>query len=202
MAVHTGYRLEPAELHLKVGYERLTETFVERGLIAQEAVRELAAKAEQEAASSVTFRELSGVYRRAAGELQQLLTQPVEARRDNNLQRAVAFVHDHLGEPFRLEDVARAGGFSPHYFSRVFKKREKTTFEHYVQRLRVERAQGLLSRTTLDIAAIGQLSGFASTSYFHRVFRRITAQTPRQYRERDTRELNRQHIRARRAQPP
>ncbi len=195
VAVHTGYRLEAARLHVKIGYERLAEPLIARGLLETGVFHDLASKAGRAADVANTIRDLFETYRRAVSDLESMLARPVEARRESNLQRAVTFIHEHLGDSFRLADAARAGGFSPHYLSRLFKQREHVTFERYVQRLRVERAKQLLARTKLDLGTVGRLCGFASTSYFHRVFRQIAGATPRRHRRQATRELERQRAR-------
>jgi len=197
VAVHTGYRLEAARLHVKTGLERLAEPLIARALLEDEAFRDLAVHADQAADAASTINDLFETYRRAASDLEAIVAKPVEARRENSLQRAIAFIHEHLGDSIRLADVARAGGFSPHYLSRLFKQRERVTFEHYVQRLRTERAKQLLARTALDLGTVGRLSGFASTSYFHRVFHQITGETPRRHRLQAARELERQRTRVR-----
>lgn len=55
--------------------------------------------------------------------------------------------------------------------------------------LRIERAKEMLARTSLSVERVGQLSGFASNHYFHRVFKRVTSETPRECRNRLQREL-------------
>jgi transcriptional regulator GlxA family with amidase domain len=73
-------------------------------------------------------------------------------------------------------------GFSPNHFSRLFRASEKVPFEHYVRALRVERAKQMLSRTTLSVERIAQLSGFATGPYFQRVFKEVAGTTPGAFR--------------------
>ena len=91
-----------------------------------------------------------------------------------------------MAEPIRLKAVARVAGFEPHYFSRLFRERENVTFEKFVTERRIERAKQMLWRTSLGIERVGQLSGFASSTYFHRVFKRVVGETPLEYRNRPT----------------
>jgi YesN/AraC family two-component response regulator len=114
-------------------------------------------------------------------ELELELRAPTEARRDGNLRRSLSYIREHLGEPLRLTDVARVGGFAPAYYSQLFKQRERVPFEKYVERLRVERAKQLLLRTEVSVASVARLCGFASASYFHRVFKRRAGVTPAAY---------------------
>jgi len=182
VATHTGYGLEAARLHLETGFERLAEPFLEHGVLSWRSFHDLSNGLEQAAGAARTISELFVSYRRAVADLENALRVPTEARRENNLRRAVAFIQGNLGGPLGLRQVARAGGFAPDYFSRLFKQREHVTFEIYVSRLRVERAKQLLARTTFSVESIAQLCGFASGPYFHRVFKRTAGSTPRSYR--------------------
>src|SRR5262249_26373133 len=97
---------------------------------------------------------------------------------------ALAYVRDHFGERLSLEKVAKVAGFAPRYFSKVFARTEKTTFQLYVRRLRLERAKHMIAATNLSMEGIGQLCGFPTRIYFHRAFKQTFAMTPLQYRSR------------------
>ena len=99
-----------------------------------------------------------------------------------NLRRALAFIGRHFTEPIGRTEVARVAGFAPRHFARLFKRRESTTFEAYVRKLRVERAKQLLDRTDLSVDRVAQLSGFILRPHFHRVFRQIVGTTPAEFR--------------------
>jgi AraC-like DNA-binding protein len=182
VGAYAGYKLETARLHLEVGFERLAETFILRGALDARTLSDLSQTREESAAASRSVAELFAAYRRAVADLEHALTRPPAARRESSLERSVQFIRDHLGDALCLCDVARAGGLAPGYFSRLFKQRERVTFERYVQRLRVEHAKQLLARTTLNVEAVGRLCGFPSGPYFHRVFRKVAGETPRAYR--------------------
>lgn len=59
------------------------------------------------------------------------------------------------------------------------------TVGDYVQRVKLERAQHLLSTSTLSIAEIARQVGFSSPAAFSTAFRRLCGQPPRAYRLRD-----------------
>jgi YesN/AraC family two-component response regulator len=183
VGAHAGYRLETARLHLEAGFERLAEPFISRGVLDARSAGELARSREEGAEAARTVKELITAYRRAAADLERAIRRPSQARREVSLRKATAFIRDHLGEPLRLSDVARAGGLAPNYFSRLFKERERINFEQYVQRLRAERAKQLLARTTLNVESVGRLCGFTSGPYFHRVFKQVVGTTPSTYRK-------------------
>jgi AraC-like DNA-binding protein len=189
VSVQSGYRLEVARAQLEAGFERLAEPFLASGALDEKSFDELCAILERKAEAADTLSELCSAYRDVVRDMDEALQRPVEAHQERSLRRAVSFIRDHISEPLSLSAVARHAGFAPNYFSRLFKRREKVTFELYVRDLRIERAKEMLARTSLSVERVGQLSGFASNHYFHRVFKRVTSETPRECRNRLQREL-------------
>jgi len=118
---------------------------------------------------------------------------PVQARRDRSLRGALDYIHRHYRERLSREKVARVAGFAPSYFSVLFSEREKTTFERYLLRLRIDQAKQLLEDTELPAARVAELSGFKSPQYFCAAFRRATAMAPTEYRRDPQKEHSRKH---------
>jgi len=111
------------------------------------------------------------------------MRKPVVARQDRGTKRARAFMDEHFSEPLTLAKVARVAGFAPDYFSKLWKREEGTTFELYLQSLRVERGKQMLRGTSLSVEGIRKLCGFRTRNYFHQVFKAKVGVTPTRYRE-------------------
>ena len=90
----------------------------------------------------------------------------------------------HYAEALSLARIARVAGFSPTYFSELFRKRQGITFERHLIELRIERAKQLLSGTELNLQRVAGLSGLSTRNYLGRMFKRFTRETPMQYRRR------------------
>lgn len=99
------------------------------------------------------------------------------------VSKARAFIAEHLDEDLTLREVARAASMSAFYFCKVFKAAVGLTFTDYVARTRVERTKQLLLNSNVRISEAAFAVGFQSLSQFNRVFRRITGESPTQYRE-------------------
>jgi AraC-like DNA-binding protein len=182
VAMHCGYRVELGRAHLAAGFDQAAQAVVATGTLPDKAYTDMCdglARAERHAGS---MSELSVAYRRAITDLMAMAEHPVLAGQDRSLQRALTFIRAHLSEPLRLGRVAKIAGFSANYFSQLFKKRERMTFERYVRQLRIERAKQLLSTTDLSTERISLLSGFPVREYFHRVFKQAVGTTPAEYR--------------------
>lgn len=90
----------------------------------------------------------------------------------SRIHRAQDYVEAHLGEPMRLEDIAREACFSPFHFHRIFTFITGETLYQFILRLRLERAAHLLSlHTVKPITEIALDLGFGSAASFARVFR-------------------------------
>jgi len=100
------------------------------------------------------------------------------------LRRAIDYVHAHLQENVRLEDIAAAAGLSAFHFSRAFKSTIGLTPHGYLMFVRVERAKALLSRCDRTMTEIAAEAGFSDQSHMSKVFRRLTGCTPTEFRNR------------------
>ena len=88
------------------------------------------------------------------------------------VNRAIDHVLSNLAHPLRLENVAKAAGFSPFHFHRVFKAFLGETLNQFIKRRRLERALFLMShapRQSLTEVALD--CGFVSSSDFSRSFK-------------------------------
>jgi sigma-54 dependent transcriptional regulator, acetoin dehydrogenase operon transcriptional activator AcoR len=98
------------------------------------------------------------------------------------LRRVMAYVDARLGGPISLDDLANVAGVSRFHFHRQFRKTVGLTPRDYVLRARIERAKGLLTESDLTVGEVSGAVGFADQSHFSNIFRRLTAMTPRGFR--------------------
>ena len=96
---------------------------------------------------------------------------------------AVAFAQPRLVAHPSLADFAAFLGVSASTASRRVREVHGCTWPALLIRLRIERAERLLSGTDLPLAHIATRCGLADASYLHRLFRRQHACTPQQWRE-------------------
>ncbi len=98
----------------------------------------------------------------------------------DRVNRAIDFMIEHMGEPLKLEDIARAACFSPYHFHRIFTAIAKETPHAFLKRARLDRAVFLLSnRSDVSLTEIALACGFSSSSDFSRSFRAHFGVAPR-----------------------
>ena len=91
-------------------------------------------------------------------------------------------LHEEPNSRRSLIDLSRNVGRHPVQISRQFHQRFGCTLSEYMRRIRIARAQSLLSCPDLEISEIALASGFFDQSHFTTIFRRVTGMTPRRYR--------------------
>ena len=98
------------------------------------------------------------------------------------IARARQFIQENQAEDISLGQVAKAANMSTFYFCKMFKKATGLNFTNYVSRVRVEKAKNLLLNHNLRISEIAYEVGFQSLTHFNRVFKKITGQSPSEFR--------------------
>jgi AraC family transcriptional regulator len=102
----------------------------------------------------------------------------------NRLRAVLDHIHTHLDDSLTVTELAGMVRMSPQHFANLFRQSTGLAPHRYVLGRRIERAQDLLSTTSLSLAEITLESGFASQSHFTDVFRKMLGTTPRRYRSR------------------
>lgn len=99
------------------------------------------------------------------------------------VQKAVACIEADLAGNLSLKTLSSALNISGSYLSTIFKKETGQTLTDYINRRRIEQAKHLLETTHLQVQTIAQHCGIMDVHYFSKVFKKLTSQTPKQYRE-------------------
>lgn len=98
------------------------------------------------------------------------------------ITRALIYIDNNFSSDISLAEVAELVSLSSYYFSRLFKKEVGLNFSDFLRHKRVADAKRMLEGTELSILDIAAAVGYQEQSYFSKVFRKATGQTPRQYR--------------------
>jgi AraC family transcriptional regulator len=109
---------------------------------------------------------------------------PAPAPLDERAVRVLRYIDDHLDRAINVDDIARVIDLSPFHFSRAFKRWTGESPHRYLLRQRLERAQRLVTDSTMPFAQIARSLGFYDQSHFGHHFKRHYGATPREARER------------------
>lgn len=98
------------------------------------------------------------------------------------IQNALEFINDNFVSKISQASVARTSCLSQSHFSRIFQKAMGMTYRAYLNKCRVEKAQGLLKLKNRTITDVAFSCGYSDLTHFERMFRKHTGVTPSQYR--------------------
>lgn len=104
-------------------------------------------------------------------------------RNNHYLNDAVQYIHMHLNESPSLSETAAAINISDSYLSKLFSGCMHTPFSTFVLNEKIMFARTLLANSGLSINEISCEAGFSSSAYFSDCFKRITGETPLQFRK-------------------
>jgi AraC-like DNA-binding protein len=110
----------------------------------------------------------------APGRQPEAVTQKVE--------RVAHYIDTHFANALPLQDLCDAAHLSGSYLIRAFKKRYGVAPHEYQTNRRIQYAKARL-RAGAPIAQVALDVGFSDQAHFQRVFKRMTAATPGQYRD-------------------
>lgn len=109
-----------------------------------------------------------------------------EATADNamlgEIENAIRHFNMHYNWDIVVKDYAESHLMSPYWFSQSFKKVTGTSPTQYIISVRMANAMNLLDNSDLTIAQVAAAVGYENTQYFHRLFRKHTGMTPKEYR--------------------
>lgn len=101
----------------------------------------------------------------------------------DKLRPVVEYIHANYARSITLDELAEVAMMNPSYLSTCFTQTMKIRIFEYIEQVRINHAKLLLKTTPLPITEIAFSSGFNNSSYFNRIFKRITGTTPLKYRK-------------------
>lgn len=101
---------------------------------------------------------------------------------------AIVYIEKNFMNNPTLEEAAKAAGFSTAYFSRLFSSQMGKSYSEYLDNVKIQHVQLLLTRTSKTIMEIAEETGYCHGNYLNSQFKKKVGMTPGQYRK-ENREL-------------
>ncbi len=97
------------------------------------------------------------------------------------------YILKNLGDSgLSVSSIADSFGFSDDYLGRIFKKAAGVSINAHITHTRLNHACRLLINTRLSVAEIALSTGYSSTNYFCRSFKKQLGVTPTDYQRRES----------------
>ena len=110
----------------------------------------------------------------------------VETRQPINrpeIRKAIIYIEKTIGNRISLSTIAAHVHLSESYFSKIFKDDMGLSVVQYITLIRMQEAKKLLVYSQLSVNKISKRLGYTRTSYFCKIFKLTTQETPYSYRQ-------------------
>ncbi len=94
----------------------------------------------------------------------------------------IAYLKENLRRTVTMDELSRHLSYTKSYLFRQFKRSTGDTIMSFFLKLKVDAAKKLLREDRLSVSEIAASLGFESAGYFSKVFKKVTARTPMQYK--------------------
>ena len=129
------------------------------------------------------FSKQANRHVQAAEEISQAREEGTESLRLSLIREDIrTYIGKNYREDISMQSAAQAMGYSEAYFCKLFKQCFRVNFSAYLNEYRIEKAKAMMADPRVNIKDVGLACGYSDSNYFARVFKRITGQTPSDYR--------------------
>lgn len=102
---------------------------------------------------------------------------------EKKFDNIVNYVNENFSSDISSSSLSEKFGYDEAYFCRKFKNKTGLTVMKYIQVLRLEKANDLLSKSTLSIRDIAISCGFSDMAYFANCYRKFYNSSPSEMRK-------------------
>ena len=147
-------------------------------LVLEEAMRLAGEKEEQTRIRKVAEQAEAG---------QQIMEEEPDYANENlRISKVTEMLKDYICENYMkdlsVQQMAEKTNYSEPHFCRLFKQSFGQNFTSYLTEYRINMAKKMLEQPTVNVKDVGKNVGYEDSNYFTKVFRRITGQSPTEYR--------------------
>lgn len=99
------------------------------------------------------------------------------------VRKSIEYVHNHYYGDINIDDLSKHLNINKSYFCNLFKKSTGTNFSNFLNNFRVEKSKKLLVDNSFSLLDVALEVGFNNQNYFTIVFKKVTNQTPSQFKK-------------------
>lgn len=102
------------------------------------------------------------------------------------VSESIKYIESHLYSPFQIKHIADFLHCSPNYLSTLFKEITKVNLSFFIRERKIEEAKYLIKYEYLNLSEVGEMLGFSNQSHFTREFKKMTGDTPKDFRNKNS----------------
>lgn len=118
------------------------------------------------------------------GELVERQSSDIFAVADEAVAKALKFIHENIGRPLTVNEIALSSGLSRRSLGQQFRLHLSVTVQQYCREARADHIANILVVSTLSLEEIAWQCGFPQASHLTRFFSTMRSETPSAYRNR------------------
>ncbi|WP_270170884.1 AraC family transcriptional regulator [Paenibacillus sp. SYP-B4298] len=115
---------------------------------------------------SIIYRLLTNYYRQSAA--------PVDPR----IKKVMNYIADHYADSITIGKLAARVGLHPVYLGKLFKQHTGSSCKEYINRIRINNAEMMLSSGDFTVTETAERCGFQDISYFSNLFKAMKGYPP------------------------
>ena len=99
------------------------------------------------------------------------------------IQKVVQYIYSEYAKDIKIEDLCKISGYSKVHMNRLFMEHYKMSPKKFINNHKITKAKELLEDTGLSVSEISNRIGISDLAYFCRLFKKITGNTPSEYKK-------------------
>lgn len=99
------------------------------------------------------------------------------------VMQCINYISRHLNRPICVAEIAGQVHRNPDYLSNLFRKETGKTISAYILESKLRAAENMLLDSDCSCAEVSAAFAFSSQSYFTKLFRQYSGETPKKFRE-------------------
>ena len=97
------------------------------------------------------------------------------------IEESIEFMNLNIKDIPNMKDMAKMYGFSPEYYSKLFREFTGKSYAQFVQEIKCNEAARLLLETDCTNEVISEMCGYSSPKHFYEQFKKCKGVTPKGY---------------------
>ena len=101
--------------------------------------------------------------------------------RETGITLAIGYILANINKSLTADELSEQAGMSKYYFIREFKKATGSSPIEFIHKNRCATAKKMFASGNYSISEVSEKTGFESTSYFSKIFKRYVGITPKEF---------------------
>lgn len=130
-----------------------------------------------------TLEEMTAAFDDFFDSLKSRIVEKRSGRQEELIRKINDMIVEHyMDSNLSLNYIADTLNMSTYHISRVYRQQTLTTIVDVINQVRMDHAQKMLLASDAPVSEIAEKTGYTSSSYFHRMFKKLYGVTPSEFR--------------------